>query len=457
MPPDSVTHHTLDLPGRTLHFTATVGAIRLANAAGEPQADIVATAYTLDGADPATRPVTLAVNGGPGSSTAWLQLGVLGPWHLPMDGAAIAPSSPPLVQPNTDTWLDFTDLVFFDPPGTGFSRIVASGEPPRKKFYSVTGDIQALAEAERIWLEKAERLTAPKYVIGESYGGFRGPRLVRALLQNEGVGVKGLILVSPVLDFGGRSSAFDPLLFVERLPSIVAAAREAHGPVDRAAMADVESYATGDYLADLLRGNTDQAAVARVSDKVAALTGLDPILVREHAAQFDFNIWLRERLRGKGEVASAYDTTVTTPDPFSDSSFSNRPDPILDGLRGPVSSAMLDLYQKQLHFVPENRYVLLDDVVARNWDYGSSMGNKPESASMLRAALALDPGLHVLIAHGLTDIVTPYFATKLIVDTFPPAIGDRVKLEVYPGGHMFYARDNSRKAFRAAAQAVYGP
>jgi carboxypeptidase C (cathepsin A) len=456
LPAESVTHHTLDLPGRTLHFTATVGSIRLADDKGDPQADIVFTAYTLDGADPASRPVTLAVNGGPGASTAWLQLGVLGPWRLPMDGAAISPSAAPVVQPNAETWLDFTDLVFFDPPGTGFARIVASGDEARKNFWGVNGDIAALAEAQRRWLAKAERLVSPKYIVGESYGGFRGPRLVRALLESQGVGVRGLVLISPVLDLGGRSSAFDPLLYVERLPSMVAAAREGHGPVDRAAMADVEAYAVGPYLSDLLRGLHDPQAVARVSDKVAALTELDPALVREHAGQLDFNVWLRERLRARHAVASAYDTTVTIADPFSDSSFSRWPDPILDGLRGPVTSAMLDLYARTLHWLPDAKYELLNDSVARRWDYGSAQSNRPESASMLRSALALDPQLHVLIAHGLTDIVTPYFATQLVLNTLPQfGDPDRVRLAVFPGGHMFYARDASRQAFRAAAVALF--
>jgi carboxypeptidase C (cathepsin A) len=457
MPAESVTHHTIELPGRTLHITATTGAIRLTDDKGAPQADLVTTAFTLDGADPATRPVTLAVNGGPGAATAWMQLGLLGPWRLPMDGAAISPSAPPIVQPNADTWLDFTDLVFIDPPGTGFSRIVAAGDDAPKHFYSVNGDIQALAETGRIWLEKAQRLTSPKFIVGESYGGFRGPRLVRALLQSQGVGVQGLILVSPVLDFGGRSTAFDPLLYVGRLPSMVAATREAHGPVDRAAMADVEAYAVGPYLADLLRGNQDPEAVARVSAKVADLTGLDPTLVREHAGQLDYNTWLRARLRGKAEVASPYDTTVTSPDPFPDSSFSNHPDPILDGLRGPVTSAMVDIYARRLNWLPEGTYQLLNDSVVRRWDFGGAgQGNKPESVSMLRAALALDPRLRVLIAHGLTDIVTPYFATQMILTTIPiQANPSRLRLAVFPGGHMFYARDASRQALREAAKAVY--
>jgi carboxypeptidase C (cathepsin A) len=220
-------------------------------------------------------------------------------------------------------------------------------------------------------------------------------------------------------------------------------------------MADVEAYAAGPYLTDLVRGAADPEAVARVSAKVADLTGLDPTLVRQHHGEIDTNTWLRERLRANGEVASPYDTTVTDPDPFPYSSFSNHPDPITDALRGPVTSAMVDLYQQRLNWLPEGRetYELLNGAVAGAWDYGRF--GSPESVSMLRAALALDPRLRVLIGHGLTDIVTPYFATQLELNTFPPALGARVKLVVLPGGHMFYARDASRQAFRAAAAELY--
>jgi carboxypeptidase C (cathepsin A) len=142
LPAESVSHHTLSLPAsasagaRTLHFTAAAGAFRLTDAKGQPEADIGYIAYTLDDADARTRPVAFAFNGGPGASSAWLQLGAIGPWRLALAGTP-GPSTEPLPQPNAETWLDFPDLVFIDPPGTGYSRLASAAKELQEKFYSV--------------------------------------------------------------------------------------------------------------------------------------------------------------------------------------------------------------------------------------------------------------------------------------------------------------------------------
>ncbi len=242
LPPDSTTKQTLALPGRSLAFSATAGSIRLFDDKGEPQADIAYTAYQLDGADPATRPVTFLFNGGPGAASAYLQLGIAGPWRLPINGDAGVSSASPDLQPNAETWLDFTDLVFIDPVGTGYSRFVATGDDVRKHFFSTDGDVNSLAVTIRRWLEKSNRLLSPKYLTGESYGGIRGPKIVRELQLNQGVGIRGLILLSPALDYrelGGSSI----LQYVASLPTMAAVARETKGAITRADMADVERYA----------------------------------------------------------------------------------------------------------------------------------------------------------------------------------------------------------------------
>src|SRR3954447_24102158 len=189
LPPDSTTKQTLALPGRTLSFTAIAGSIRLFDDKGEPQADIAYTPYQLDDSERASRPVTFLFNGGPGASSAWLQLGAAGPWRLSIGGdGAVASASPDLL-PNAEPWLDFTDLVFIDPVGTGYSRFVAQGEDVRKRFFSVDGDVGSIALVIRRWLEKHDRLLSPKFVTGESYGGIRGPKVVRNLQTRQGVGV----------------------------------------------------------------------------------------------------------------------------------------------------------------------------------------------------------------------------------------------------------------------------
>ena len=266
LPEDSTTKQTISVQGRTLAFTATAGSLRLFNGKGEPQADIAYTAYQLEGADPHTRPVTFFFNGGPGASSAYLQLGCAGPWRLSIEGDAAISSASPELKPNAETWLDFTDLVFIDPVDTGYSRFVSTDEEVRKHFFSVDGDVNALAVAIRRYLEKYDRLLSPKYLVGESYGGIRGPKIVRELQTGQGVGIKGLILVSPVLDFrefGGSSL----LQYVISLPSMTAIAREAKRPVKRADLADVEVYARGDFFADLIKGEADKEATTRLADR----------------------------------------------------------------------------------------------------------------------------------------------------------------------------------------------
>src|SRR5215203_2724778 len=237
LPPDSTTRHTLALPGRTLDFTATAGSIHLFDDKGEPQADIAYTAYQLDGADARTRPVTFLFNGGPGAASAWLQLGTAGPWRLAINADAVTSSAAPDLLPNAETWLDFTDLVFIDPVGTGYSRFVATGEEVRKKLYSVDGDAGAIAVVIQRWLEKSDRLLSPKFMAGESYGGIRGPKIVRNLQVDQGVGVRGLILVSPLFDYR-EFTGTSLLQYVWSLPSMAAVAREAkgakEGPLTRA-------------------------------------------------------------------------------------------------------------------------------------------------------------------------------------------------------------------------------
>jgi carboxypeptidase C (cathepsin A) len=453
LPPDSTTRQTLDLPGRSLAFTATAGSIRLFDGKGEPQADIAYTSYQLDGADRAFRPVTFLFNGGPGAASAYLQLGNSGPWRLAINAGAVTPSTSPDLQPNAETWLDFTDLVFIDPVGTGYSRFVASGEDVRKRFYSIDGDVNSIAVVIRRWLEKYDRLLSPKFVAGESYGGIRGPKIVGNLQTEQGVGVRGLILISPLLDFREFTGS-SILQYVASLPTYAAVAREAKGAVNRADLADVESYARGDLLGDLIKGEADIEATNRVADKVAALTGIDQAVSRRLAGRFDTIEFRREFDRRDGKITGRYDASVSGLDPYPDSSFFHFGDPSGEGLAGPLTSAAVDLTRRKLNWRPDGSYQLLNGAVEKAWDFGRGI-NPPQSIAELRQILALDPKLKVLVAHGLFDLATPYFGTKMALDQLPAfAAAPRVKLVVYPGGHMFYSRDASRQALRSEVEAL---
>lgn len=466
LPPDSTTKQTVDLPGRSLSFTATAGSVRLFDDKGEPQADIAYTSYQLDGADRSTRPVTFLFNGGPGAASAYLQLGNNGPWRLSIDADSVTPSASPDLQPNAETWLDFTDLVYIDPVGTGYSRFVATGEDVRKRFYSVNGDAAEVAVVIRRWLEKHDRLLSPKYVAGESYGGIRAPKVVRNLQSEQGIGVKGLILISPVIDF--REFTGSSLLqYVASLPTFAAVAREAKGqtdkaqadkangkPLTRADLADVEKYASGDFLADLVKGQADQAATNRIADKVADLTGIDQAVSRRLAGRFDAIEFRREFDRRNGRITGRYDASTSGPDPYPDSSFLLFSDPSGEGVAPPISSAAVDLTTRKLNWRPDGSYQLINGSVERAWNFGHGI-NPPESVGDLRRVLAIDPKMKLLVAHGLFDLATPYYGSKIVLDQLPAFAGSqRVKLVVYPGGHMFYSRDASRQAFRGEAEAL---
>jgi carboxypeptidase C (cathepsin A) len=454
LPPDSTTKQTLALPGRTLAFTATAGSIRLFDDKGEPQADLAYTSYQLDGADARTRPVTFLFNGGPGAASAWLQFGDAGPWRLAFSGDAASSSASPDLLPNAETWLDFSDLVFIDPAGTGYSRFVAAGDETHKRFFSVDGDVTSLSVMIRRWLEKHDRLLSPKFVAGESYGGIRGPKIVNNLQTQQGVGVKGLILISPVLDFR-EFQASSLLQYVWSLPTMAAVAREKEkGSVTRADMADVERYAHGEFLTDLLKGEADIEATNRIADKVSTLTGIDQAVSRRLAGRFDAIEFRREFDRKNGKVTGRYDASVMGFDSYPDSSFYHFGDPSAEPLFAPLTSAAVDLTTRKLNWRPDGSYNLMSSAADKGWDWGRGL-NPPESLSQLRQILARDPKLKLLVAHGLFDLATPYFGSKILLDQLPAyATPDRVKLVVYPGGHMFYSRDASRQAFRAEAEAM---
>ncbi len=456
LPADVVTHHSFTLSNRKLEITATTGAITLSNADGVAQAQIGFIAYTRSEFVPETRPVSFAMNGGPGSGSAWLNLGLLGPWRLKMDTDAARPSADVTPVANEDTWLDFTDIVFIDPVGTGFSKLLVNNDENRKKYFSVRGDISSLAEAIRIWLEQNRRMASPKFIVGECYSGFRGPRLVRALDTEQGVGIRGLTLISPVLDFGAISSALQLVDWVQQLPSMVAAQRANRGDVSRDDMADVEAYAVDEYASDLLRGE-DPAALARRKARLGQFTGLDPKLIELRHGFVNDREYLREAHRDTASLASQYDATVTKPDPFPEWAWSEHNDPMTDALSSPFTSAIYDIYARRLNWLPDGKYQLSNETVFKSWDFGNQW-LKPESVTALRQILAEDSHLHVLIAHGLFDLVTPYFGTKLRLDQIPPSVSQgRIDFEVFPGGHMFYSRDSSRAALRKAALKLYQP
>jgi carboxypeptidase C (cathepsin A) len=452
LPKDALTHQSVTLAdGRVLNFTATAGSMRLRDEKGQDEAVIGFVAYQLEGGKAQTRPVTFAFNGGPGAGSAWLDIGAIGPWRLPMEPGQMYPSAPPVLIDNHETWLDFTDLVFIDPPGTGYSRILADGDAAKRKFWSVSGDVKALSEVVRRWLARNNRTESPKFIVGESYGGFRGPLLAQELATNQGVGISGLVLISPVLDFDADTG---PFYWLDRLPAYAAAYREEKGPVSRADLADIEHYATGDYLQDFMRGPRDIDAVSRMVQNVTQFTGLDPALVKRLGGRIDRTTFQREHERSEGKVVGAYDSTVSAYDPDPTSNYNEWQDPAVTGFEAPMTSAIVGLYNDRLNWTIDRPYNILSQQVSRGWTWGNQP-EPPSATEQLRGMLALDPKFRVLVSDGLTDIQVPYLENKRVLDQVPDyGAPGRLQFKVYPGGHMFYSRDDSRKMLHADAETV---
>ncbi|HEY7550288.1 MAG TPA: peptidase S10 [Hyphomicrobiaceae bacterium] len=451
LPAEATTHHSLALPDRTLAFTAKAGAMVFEDPQGAAVAEIGYFAYLLDGDEPRTRPVTFVINGGPGSASAWLQLGAMGPWRLPITQAAAHPTAAADLLPNGDTWLDFTDLVFIDPVGTGYSRFHQKDKATRDKFWSVDGDIGSIVVFIKRWLETNGRLDSPKLFAGESYGGFRAPRVAQALQAMPGLALNGIVLVSPVLadrgaEFPGLGSALGKAV---QFPSVAAAIAEARGPVGAQQLAVFERTAVGEYLGDLLAGPRDAAAVERLALRMAALTGLDIATVRQIGPRSAPSAFLAVLERRFGRTFSNYDATERREAAYDGPALIDGGDD-LSGLYMQLARAMTALTQGPLGWKPQREYH------ARGQGAGWSWSGQ-ESVSALRGVLVRDPTFRVLVVHGHADLIAPYLRTKLTLDQMPTVGADnsRVRLEIYGGGHMFYSRDASRAQFRQDALRLY--
>ena len=452
LPADAHVAQQITLNGAPLKYTATVGTLPVKAADGKPTGEVVFTSYIVDaGPNQPSRPVTFAFNGGPGAASVYLNLGAIGPKRVNFGAEGQSPSDPATLTDNPGTWLDFTDLVFIDPIGTGFSRSLVPLDEAKKQFYGPDQDIAYLSKIVFDWLVRNNRLQSRKYIVGESYGGYRGPRLTAYLQSQIGVGINGLVMVSPALAPTGGSGDISPIPWMTTLPSIVAANYERQGKLTDANMQAVIDYTRGEYATDLLKGNSDPTATPRIVKRVTELTGLDPTFVRESGGRLETQAFLREEFRETGKLGSRYDPNVTAYDPFPYAPTQETNDPILLSIIAPTTTAMVDFVTRTVGWKTDARYNGLSDEVGRNWDRSGGRGAFGNAASEtdLRVAVATDPKLRVLIAHGWADLSCPFMGSVLTVSQFP-IMGDasRVQVHEYAGGHMYYARLASSMALR---------
>ncbi|HZY62322.1 MAG TPA: peptidase S10, partial [Edaphobacter sp.] len=452
LPADAHVEQTMQLNGKTLRYNVTVGTIPVFDNAGKKAGEVVYTAYTVDGKD---RPVTFAMNGGPGASSVYLNMGAIGPKRVAFGAEGDSPSDPATLTDNQGTWLDFTDLVFIDPIGTGYSRSLVSASDTKKLFYTTVPDIQYLSRVVYDWLVKNGRMASRKYFVGESYGGFRGPRITHYLQTQLGVAMNGVVLVSPYLNPTIESNGdLSPLPWMMTLPSIAAAHLEREHKLTAEAMAPIIAYTRGDYVTALLKGRSDPAATQQMIQHVTEITGLDPVFVKRSGGRLETQAYLREVYRSEGKLGSRYDPNVTAWDPFPTDPEQRSNDPILESIIAPTTTAMVNFVTQTVGWKTEARYEALSGDVNRQWDGGAEL--RKGSVEQLREAVANDPKMHVLIVHGWNDLSCPFMGSILTVDQMP-VMGDptRVQVKEYPGGHMFYSRHDSQIALRKDVMTMY--
>ena len=446
LPPNKTIDQSIVLNGKTLHYKVTVGTINIRDKSGKVAGKVVFTAYTVPGKN---RPVTFAFNGGPGAASVFLNFGAIGPKHLDGIGNKNDSASEPIVMSdNQGTWLGFSDLVFIDPIGTGFSRSLVDMAQTKKLFYSTGPDIHYLSTVVYKWLVQNGRMLSPKYVIGESYGGFRGPRITYYLQSRLGVGVNGLILVSPYLNPTNESNGYiySPIPWMVTLPPIVAAHLEREGKLTTAAMKSVIAYDEGPYATALIAGTSDPAMQSAMIQKVTQMTGLNPTYVKESGGRFETRSYLREVWREQGKIGSVYDSNVTMLDPFPWTPYQRASDPLLASMIAPTTEAMVNFVTNVVGWKTDAPYHTLSFTVNREWKRDQTL--RDGSVTQLRQAVAADPGLKVFIGHGWNDLSCPFMGSVLSVNQMPDALRKRINIHEVPGGHMFYTRQTSRVQFQ---------
>jgi carboxypeptidase C (cathepsin A) len=452
LPADSVTEHSVDLPSGKLAYTATAGTFSLFDQSGERSAAIFYTAFVAKSDNPAARPVTFVFNGGPGAASAFLNLGLVGPRvaQFGMDGRD--GSNVRLID-NPDTWLAFTDLVLIDPVGTGWSR--AAKPNGAHDFWGVDEDAQSMAKAVALYVAKNGRSASPKFILGESYGGFRAAKVARVLQDDQGIVTSGILMLSPLLEgafqFGGDRFALGAAL---QLPSLAAAELERKGKFTEEALAQAEHFALTDYLTTLagppLQGDAAKNFYARVAD----MTGLSvDALAETHG--FIRDDYVKNLHAGDHKIVSHYDATFASDDPYPETPSPRGPDPILDGVIRGYGGTFVSYARDELGFKTDMTYNLLASEISGKWDWERGH-SQPSVADDLRVLLALTPSFRLLVAHGYSDMVTPYADSRYVLQHLPHFDGEeRAELKLYRGGHMFYLDPASRKAFTADARTIY--
>ena len=400
----------------------------------KPIARIFHVAYLAKSRKRRPRPITFVFNGGPGAASAYLHVGALGPRRVVFNEDGSLPPPPVQLVDNRESWLRFTDLVFVDPVGTGFSRTIldekkdgdkkdGANEEENTEFWEVERDLESLGEFMQKFLSRHQRWTAPIFIAGESYGGFRVAKLARLLQERYGIGLNGSILISPAIEFASiLGSDYDLMHWVELLPSLAGTAFQ-HGRGQGENLAEClrnsENFAQGDYLSLLARGESMPAAERqRIAQHIAQLIGLDEELVMRSGGRVPRNVFARELLRDQRRYCGLYDASLTAVDPFPDRISYEGPDPTLAAIDRIFRAGINAQLRQTLGIETELEYELLSYEAGRHWKTKGARFIRQQVGAMddLRYGMVLNPHMQVSISHGHFDLAAyeSYLAGSMV-------------------------------------------
>lgn len=460
-------HHVV-IDGHRIDYTTLAGTLPLKTGVDDPKASIFFIAYAKTGdTRPPDRPVTFSFNGGPGSSSVWLHLGLLGPRRVLLQADGSAPPPPYRLVDNEYSVLDKTDLVFIDPVSTGYSRTVPEADP--KGFHGVHEDIESVGEFIRLYLTRYQRWASPKFLIGESYGTVRAAGLANYLQDRHGMYLNGIMLISSILQF--QTAEFEPgndLPYVLFLPTYTATAWY-HGQLaddlqgDLAtALSEAEAFAENDYATALLKG--DKLSSDEADDIVrhlARLTGLGEDYIRQTNMRIQIWRFVKELLRDQRRTVGRLDTRFRGIDADA-AGEAYQYDPSYAEVYGPYSTLFNDYVRRELEFKSDLPYEILTGRVYP-WKFSDESGGYVNMAEPLRRAMTANPALKVFIASGHFDLATPYFATDYTVNHLglDPTLRGNITMAYYEAGHMMYIHRESlgkmRRDLVAFLRAASGP